>query len=121
MKIKFFKNDFSISKLRDLGKLNMSSDLFFFAKTADELSLVCPSGEVPENAITVDGGWRMFRVEGQLDFALVGILSKLTQILAARNISVFAISTYDTDYVLVKEGKLEETREVLRENGYEVV
>lgn len=121
MRIKFLKGEFSICKLRDLTKLNLASDLFFFAKTPDELSLVCASHDVPENAVAVDGGWRMFRVEGSLDFALVGILSKLTQVLAARSISVFAVSTYDTDYVLIKDAKLEETREALRENGYELV
>ena len=121
MKIKFYKSRFSVCKLRDLTRLNLASDLFFFAKTAEELSLVCFTEEVPDNATTVDNGWRLMRVEGTLDFALVGILSNIAHALAAKNISIFAISTYDTDYVLVKEDKVEEAKEALRGAGYEVV
>ena len=121
MKIKFFKGDFSICKLRDLSRLNLAAGLFFFAKTPDELSLVCLSEDVPDNAVKVDTGWKAFRVEGTLDFALVGILSNITQALAARGISIFAVSTYDTDYILVKEARVEEARAALAESGYEIV
>ena len=120
MKIKFLKSDFTVCKLRDLSRLNLSADLFFFAKTSEELSLVCFNEDVPDNATQVDTGWKCFRVEGTLDFALIGILSKITKILADHEVSVFAVSTYDTDYVLIKEGKVEEARAALAENGYEV-
>ena len=120
MKIKFLKSNFTVCKLRDLTRLNLSANLFFFAKTPDELSLVCFDEDVPDNATQIDVGWKCFRVEGTLDFALVGILSRITQILADHGISVFAVSTYDTDYVLIKEGKVEEARAALAENGYEV-
>lgn len=120
MRIRFLKSEFSICKLRDLSRLNLSADLFFFAKTPDELSLVCFNEDIPDNAIQIDAGWKAFRVEGVLDFSLVGILSRITRILADRGISVFAVSTYDTDYVLIKEGREEEARAALAENGYEV-
>lgn len=120
MKIKFFKEDFSVVKLRDLTKLDVSQDLFFLSKTPDELSLVCPTQQAPENALKADHGWKAFRVEGELDFALVGILARITGVLAEKKISVFAVSTYDTDYVLIKQVKVEEAREALREAGYEV-
>lgn len=121
MKVKFLKGDFSVCQLRDLSKLNMASDLFFLGKTSDELSLVCLTDEVPPNVLKVDHGWRMFKVEGQLDFSLVGILSNLARVLADRGISIFAVSTFDTDYILIKVVKADEAREALTEAGYELV
>lgn len=70
--------------------------------------------------IIVEGGWRILKVEAVLDFALVGILSKLSQLMADHGISIFAISTYDTDYILLKDDKLEKAIQIYKENGYKV-
>ena len=121
MRIVFLKGDFSVCQLRDLSRLNLAADLFFLGKTRDELSLVCLTDDVPPNTLKTDHGWRMFRVEGQLDFSLVGILSNLARVLAERNISIFAVSTFDTDYVLIKAVKVDEAREALAAAGYELV
>lgn len=120
MKIHFFEPEFSVCQLPDGGGLDLSADFFFLAKTPDELSLVCPSDSVPIDAIKAEHGWRMFRIEGQLDFGLVGILARITRVLAEREISVYAVSTYDTDYVMIKAGKLDEAREALGAAGYEI-
>lgn len=80
--------------------------LLVLARTVEEVSVVCEERFVPEG-VTVERGWRALLVEGPLDFALVGILAQITAPLAEAGISVFALSTYDTDYVLVKENKLE--------------
>lgn len=121
MQLKFLKGDFCVCKLPDLSRLNLAAGLFFLAKTDLEISLVCLAEEAPENATVVDGGWRVFRIEGQLDFSLVGILSRLAALLAVNNISIFAASTYDTDYILIKAEKQEEAKAVLAENGYELL
>jgi len=71
-------------------------------RTADELSIVCPEALAPVDA-KVNRGWRGFKVEGPLDFAMTGVLSTLLEPLAAAKISVFAVATYDTDYILVRE------------------
>ena len=120
IKLKFLKSDFSVCKLRDLSRIDLSAGFYFLSKTMDELSLVCFSEDVPANALAVDGGWKAFRVEGTLDFALVGILSKIAQLLAAKGISIFAVSTYDTDYILLKEGNVEVARKTLHEGGYTI-
>ena len=120
MKIKFLKSDFSVCQLRDLTRLNLSSGMFFLAKTADELSLVCFTEEVPDNAAKADHGWKAMRVEGQLDFSLVGILASISRVLAESGISIFAVSTFDTDYILIKAVKVEDAREALAAAGYEV-
>ena len=83
--------------------------------TADELSVVCPLSEVPAR-LTCEAGWRAFRVEGKQDFSEVGILSSILSPLASAGISIFSISTFDTDYILVRAGVLEKARSVLRQH-----
>ena len=67
-----------------------------------------------------EDGWRGFRIEGVLDFSLVGILSKLSTILAENQIGIFAVSTFNTDYILVKEENFDRAMDVLAAAGYEV-
>ncbi len=100
MEIEFLDGEFSICKYE---KPVMPSEGFVFtAKTDNEFSLVCESRYVPDGWTDREDGWTAFRIAGQLDFSLVGILSKISGILADEGISVFAISTYDTDYILIK-------------------
>ncbi len=82
------------------------SGFLTISRTTDELSLVCSLDRVPEGA-QVEPGWRAFKVEGPLDFALTGILATLATPLADAGISIFAISTFDTDYLLVRENQLD--------------
>jgi hypothetical protein len=89
-------------------------------RTEEELSVVCPEVQVPRG-VKREAGWRALKVEGPLDFSLTGILSSLTVPLAQKGISVFALSTYDTDYLFVKDKKLEKAIQALREEGYEVM
>jgi hypothetical protein len=88
-------------------------------RTATELSVVCPESAVPEGTKSVTG-WRVFQVEGVLDFALTGILASLAHPLAEAGVSLFALSTYDTDYVLVQEKDLERTIEALAAAGHQL-
>lgn len=88
------------------------NNFFSITKTRDELSIVCLEEKVPQD-IKVEKGWRAFKVEGLLDFALTGILAGIAKPLAESEISIFAISTYNTDYILVKEENLEKAIKVL--------
>jgi hypothetical protein len=88
-------------------------------RTEEELSVVCPDAHVPDG-VRRQGGWRVLKVEGPLDFSLTGVLASLTAPLAREGISVFALSTYETDYLLVKREQLEKAIQALREEGYEV-
>ena len=78
-----------------------------FRKTPEEWSLVCRPADVPADALRCENGWRAMKVVGELDFSLIGILSSLSQVLAEAKIGLFALSTYRTDYLLVKETDLE--------------
>ncbi|MEM7033436.1 MAG: ACT domain-containing protein [Chloroflexota bacterium] len=83
----------------------MNSNFYAITRTTDELSIVCDQAYVPAD-IQHESGWRAFKVEGPLDFALTGILANLATLLADVSVALFAISTFDTDYVLVKAEKI---------------
>lgn len=88
-------------------------------RTADECSVVCVEAAIP-NGVRCERGWRGLQVEGPLDFALTGILARLAAPLAEAGVSIFALSTYDTDYLLVRADALEEAVRVLKAAGHRV-
>lgn len=91
------------------------NNLFYsITKTQDELSIICPEAYVPED-IKAERNWRAFKVEGPLGFTMVGVLASLAQPLADALIPIFAISTYQTDYILVEEHNLTRAMEVLEQ------
>src|SRR5579862_2351872 len=98
-----------------LSWLNFSAPpLVSVTHTANELSVVCPLSEVPAG-VPCEAGWRAFGVVGKQDFSAVGILSAILTPLAGAGISIFSISTFDTDYILVRSGVLEKASSVLRQ------
>ena len=108
---------FSVCKVTDYTEIDIERPFVFIGRTEQEKSLVCPTSIVPQNTTDREDGWRAFRVCGKMDFSLVGILSGITGILAEGGISVFAISTYDTDYVLVKDDEFERALMALKNAG----
>ncbi|MBI3670440.1 MAG: ACT domain-containing protein [Acidobacteria bacterium] len=88
-------------------------------RTADELSIVCPESDVPQE-IRAQRGWRCIKVQGPLDFSQTGILASLAEPLAEARISLFAQATYETDYVLVEGQQLEKSLRVLSEAGHQI-
>jgi len=112
---------FSICQIRHVAEARLEDSYCFLGKTSDEISLVCPTGSVPAGAIAREDGWRAMRIQGTLDFSLVGILAGISMHLAEAGVSIFALSTFNTDYVLVREADLERAIDVLGRNGYSVV
>ena len=111
----------TVCKVKNVSDIDMQSEFFFIGKTDEELSLVCKTEDTPQETIERDDGWKGFRISGVLDFSLIGILSKLSGILAEHKIGIFAVSTYNTDYILVKEENFEKALNVLAEEGYTIV
>lgn len=111
---------FSVCKVKDLSGFDPETPFCFIGTTDAEKSLVCPTDRVPGHVTARDDGWRAFRIRGQLDFSLIGILSGISSVLAAAKIGIFAVSTFDTDYILVKERDLEEAETELLLAGYPV-
>jgi uncharacterized protein len=97
----------------------MLGELVSITHTADELSIVCAEENVPSD-VKADRGWRALKVEGPLDLALTGVLASLANPLAEARINIFAVSTFDTDYLLVKEYNVARACEVLRQAGHVV-
>jgi hypothetical protein len=97
----------------------MLGEFVSITHTVDELSIVCAEENVP-SAVKADRGWRALQVEGPLDLALTGILASLAQPLAKAQINIFAVSTFDTDYLLVKGYNLLRACEVLQQAGHTI-
>jgi hypothetical protein len=91
--------------------------VFSVTRTADELSIVCESKYVP-GSVKSEKGWRCFKLEGPFPFAMTGVLASVLEPLAKARVSIFAVSTYDTDYVMVKERSLAKAVRVLRAVGH---
>lgn len=120
MKLRKLSIDLSVCKLKDLSGIDLGKEFFFIGKTDEEISLVCKTEDVPDNTTDRDDGWKGFRIEGVLDFSLIGILSKISGILAENKIGIFAVSTYNTDYILVKKENFDRALDALRNEGYEI-
>ena len=121
MELKKIDHRLTVCKVTDVSNFNLESDFYFIGKTDEELSLVCKTEDTPQNTVERDDGWRGFRIQGVLDFSLIGILSKLSGILAEHKIGIFAVSTYNTDYILVKEENFDRASEALASEGYTIV
>ena len=110
----------TVCQIASPADLRENTGFYFLSQTDEELSLVCRTSDTPPNAIRREDGWRGFRIAGQLDFSLVGILAGITALLAGAGIGLFAVSTFNTDYILVKAEKLEQSLMLLREAGYQI-
>ena len=120
MQLKALPFDLTVCKLPDITDIDLSKGFYFIGRTDEEISLVCKTEDTPADTLERDDGWRGFRIEGVLDFSLIGILSKISGILADNEIGIFAVSTYNTDYILVKAENFAKALRVLSEAGYSV-
>lgn len=120
MKLKRSHRDFSVCQVEDYSLVNLESEYCFIGKTDEERSLVCAESEVPSNVIKREDGWKAICICGVLDFSLIGILSEIAAVLADNAISIFAVSTYNTDYILIKSEDYQRGLEALKSAGYEI-
>ncbi|MCR4596064.1 MAG: ACT domain-containing protein [Lachnospiraceae bacterium] len=121
MELKKIPYKLTVCKVEDISAVDINADFYFIGKTDEEVSLVCRTEDTPSLTTERDDGWRGFRIQGMLDFSLIGILSKISGILADHKIGIFAVSTYNTDYILVKEENFERALSVLGSEGYSIV
>ncbi len=121
MKLKVINKDFSICQIKDLSEVDFSDEFCFIGKTDEEISLVCDTNNLPSNILSRDDNWKAFRIEGVLDFSLIGILSKISSLLAENNIGIFVISTYNTDYILIKKENFSKAIKLLKDNDYQII
>ncbi len=120
MELKKLPYTLTVCKLTSAEGLCLDEDFYFIGKTDEELSLVCKTEKVPAHVTDRDDGWKGFRIQGVLDFSLIGILAKLSAVLAEQKIGIFAVSTYNTDYILVKEENFDRAMNALAQAGYAI-
>ncbi len=122
LRLSVLKGTYAICRLDKSARIPdwaFTGDLFSITLTADELSVVCRQDTVPED-VRISRGWKCIKVEGPLDFSLTGVLASLAVPLAEAGIPIFTISTFDTDYIMVKEADLEKAVITLDSVGHTV-
>lgn len=113
-------SDLTVCKVASVTDLDLSAGFYFIGRTDEEISLVCRTADTPAGTVEREDGWKGFRIRDVLDFSLIGILSRLSGILAENGIGIFAVSTYNTDYILVKAADFDKALQALAAAGYEV-
>ena len=108
----------TVCKVDSLDGFDVAAGLCFIGNTDEELSLVCETARVPKAAAAREDGWRAMRIVGTLDFSLTGILAQIAAVLAEAKVGIFAVSTYNTDYILVKAKDLDRAAAALKQAGY---
>ena len=121
LQLQVIPETFSICQVENYRGIDIDQPFVFTGRTDEEKSLVCPVSMVPESTLDRSDGWKMFRICGQLDFSLIGILAELSSVFARAEIGIFAISTYNTDYVLVKDKDYRKAVKALDRAGYRVL
>ena len=119
--IKVIDGSFSVCKVTDFSEVDPSKKFNFISATDEENSLICLTENVPDNFTERIDGWRALKIQGVLDFLLIGILSKILGLLAEAKIGIAAVSTYNTDYIFVKETDLDKAVETLAEANYKII
>lgn len=120
--MRVLKGDFAVCRLDNTEMIpdwSKNSEFFSITKTSEELSIVCSQDNIPKD-IKCEKDWRVIKIEGPLDFSLIGILASISTTLARSGISIFAISTYDTDYILVKRKDIDNTINALLSEGHKI-
>ena len=120
MNLKLLPETFTVCKVEDESQIEFTGTYCFVGKTEDEISLVCPTADVPGFTEAREDGGRRFKIEGELDFSMIGVISHLSSILAAEDLPLFVISTFQTDYIFVKEDDLSKALFVLEEENHKV-
>ncbi len=122
LKLKFLPERYAVCRLwpdAELPGWAVGGSFYSVTRTPDELSIVCEEPLVPD-AVTAERGWRCLMVEGPLDFSLTGILLSIAEPLAKARVAIFAVSTFNTDYVLVKESSVADAAKALAESGHQI-
>ncbi|MBQ7979126.1 MAG: ACT domain-containing protein [Candidatus Methanomethylophilaceae archaeon] len=118
MTLKVINEEFTICKLKNFSQIDIREPFVFTGSTDEEKSLVCPTRLVPSEVIERSDGWKAFRIEGVLDFSLIGIIAKISAILADNGIGIFVVSTFNTDYILTQSDRFEMALRLLSDAGY---
>ena len=118
MELQKIECDFSVCKIDNIKQVDFTREFIFLLKTPEEISIVCESAYVPPDTIANENGWKALKVSGVLDFGMIGVIAKIANILAEVKISIFVVSTFNTDYILLKAENFDRGIEALIRNSY---
>ena len=121
MELKKLDYDFTVFKVKSTKDVDINAEFSFVGKTDEECSLVCITSQTPTNTIEREDGWKGFRIQGILDFSLIGILAKISAVLAENSVGIFVVSTFNTDYIFVKKENFQKAEQALALKGYKIV
>ena len=120
MRLQIIEGKFSVCKVENLRAVNFNVPWLFVGKSDAEISVVCLTADVPHATLAREDGWRALRVAEPMDFGLTGVLAGISTVLAQAGISIFAVSTFDTDYILIKAENLGLAQTALEAGGYTI-
>ena len=120
MTLQLLNQTFTVCQLNHISDADLSVPFTFLARTDEEISLVCPVQSCPSSALNRQDGWRCLRIAGVLAFSLIGILARVADCLAKAQVPLFAVSTYNTDYILFREQYASAALDALKKTGYEI-
>lgn len=120
MRLQVIEGKFSVCKVENLRAVNFNVPWLFVGKTDVEISVVCLTADVPHATLAREDGWRALRVAEPMNFGLTGVLAGISTVLAQAGISIFAVSTFDTDYILIKGENLGLAQSALEAGGYTI-
>lgn len=120
MELELLPIEFAVCKVSDYSGVDPETPFTFIGRTDSERSLVCPTACVPSEVVERVDGWRALRIPGQMDFSLVGVLHGILAALSGEGIPVFAVSTFDTDHILVRSEHLDGAISALESAGYHI-
>ena len=121
MTLQLLGQTFTVCQLNSIAAADLSAPFTFLARTDEEISLVCPVEACPSGALNRQDGWRCLRIVGVLDFSLIGILVRVADCLANAQVPLFAVSTYNTDYILFREQRTSAALNALKAAGYDIL
>lgn len=121
MTLQLLNQTFTVCQLNHISDADLSVPFTFLARTDEEISLVCPVQSCPSGALNRQDGWRCLRIAGVLDFSLIGILARVADCLAKAQVPLFAVSTYNTDYILFREQHEPAALDALKSAGYDIL
>ena len=120
MTLQLLEQTFTVCQLDDIAQADLSQPFTFLARTDEEISLVCPAEQCPTSAKNRQDGWTCLRIAGVLDFSLIGILARVADCLANAQVPLFAVSTYNTDYILFRQEHAASALAALKAAGYDI-
>ena len=120
MRLQIIEGKFSVCKVENLRAVNFNVPWLFVGKTDAEISVVCLTADVPHATLAREDGWRALRVAEPMNFGLTGVLAGISTVLSQAGISIFAVSTFDTDYILIKGENLGLAQSALEAGGYTI-